>query len=350
MVASPSPSHRRKGFSDAPAGLLARGSKPVLAPSRFPSGRVRGGSPLTVAGAAADRGRSPRHRIPVSSPPTNGWRTGASGTLCAPRRTGKRIRRRNRQAVVDRGRRFRPTHQPLIATTARRLKRRTAGKSLARTRGPPGSSRSRAPEGSREGRRTRARPHAYPRPPVFRKVERVTADPHLGQGSFPLTPIAQLRACTGEPPQDGGGRRKRQDRHFFRCRRLCKRARPLLYGLRYAAVHPLFPGSSVVEQPAVNRLVAGSKSGPGSQYDEMERPPRGLSAKFRPVATNVRRRCLASVPNPAAGLNFLRFWCGRAILCQLKHEFASLCCGLGGDGIVAGPWTTRSCAVAGIGT
>jgi len=41
------------GWVTALAGLLARGSMPsCVQPSRFPSGRMDAGSPLTVAGAA----------------------------------------------------------------------------------------------------------------------------------------------------------------------------------------------------------------------------------------------------------------------------------------------------------
>jgi len=43
------------GWVTALAGLLARGSLPsCVRPSRFPSGRMDAGSPLTVAGAATD--------------------------------------------------------------------------------------------------------------------------------------------------------------------------------------------------------------------------------------------------------------------------------------------------------
>ena len=42
------------GWVTAAAGLLARGSMPCVLPSQFPSGFSDAGSPLTVAGAAAE--------------------------------------------------------------------------------------------------------------------------------------------------------------------------------------------------------------------------------------------------------------------------------------------------------
>ena len=45
---------------------------------------------------------------------------------------------------------------------------------------------------------------------------------------------------------------------------LCKATGRLLYAPRHAPARAPFPGSSVVEQPAVNRLVAGSNPARGA--------------------------------------------------------------------------------------
>ena len=61
----------------------------------------------------------------------------------------------------------------------------------------------------------------------------------------------------------------------------------------YAEWPSSFPGSSAVEQPAVNRLVAGSKSGPGSQTfsNSRHRPRRPRAPRpglLGPISTGTR--------------------------------------------------------------
>ena len=93
---------------------------------------------------------------------------------------------------------------------------------------------------------------------------RMNAGPRGGvvtqRSAKPFTPV-QFRAW---PPISTAGRCP-SDRLPKRLRPLSKRGR-LCYMRTFIAPSRLFPGSSAVEQPAVNRLVAGSNPARGAKH------------------------------------------------------------------------------------
>ena len=138
-----------------PAGLLARGSLPALGlpGAQRSSGRWKGCSPLTVAGAAAELGSSP-HRVPFCVPHHAG--TDDGGTIAAlPRFARAPARERIDKAA-------RPAVKCPGSTVSRMRGTGNAVRGLPQIRGCPRNCKRRASShratGKVPGRRRRLRP------------------------------------------------------------------------------------------------------------------------------------------------------------------------------------------------